>query len=388
MPKPTATTRLKKSNPDPHALRLRRLRDHLKSINAEAMFVSNPHDVAYLTGFLGGDSFLLVPPSKKPVLISDHRYLEDLQAFKHLATIVMRDGLMATTLGKQLEKLGFADKRRKPSLLIQGDHLTLQTVDGLKKHALRPFKVPARVLQPVNGLIAKFRAIKDEHEIKLITKAVRIQEAALEAVLPTLEPGMSELEIAAALEFEMKANGSTEPAFLPIVAVNANGSKPHYTPSAERLRKNKPLLIDWGATWQGYRSDMTRTVHFGRWSKPMATIYDIVHESHLAAVDAIKPGVRCADVDHAAREVIRKAGYGKHFGHGLGHGIGLNVHEAPSLGKLAGESVLQPGHVITVEPGIYLPGTGGVRLENDYLVTPRSVRNLCRLPMTREWATL
>ncbi|MFG0305278.1 MAG: M24 family metallopeptidase [Phycisphaerales bacterium JB040] len=385
---PRASSKTRRAS-EPHAQRLRALKKHIADAGADAFFVSDPADVAYLTGFLGGDSFLLVTPTGKPKLISDHRYAEDLEAHKHLATIVMRDGQMALTLGRLLAGLRFDDGRRKPTLLLQGEHLTLRQLDLIKTHALRKFKIPVRVATPVTGVLSKMRAVKDDSEVRLIRRAVRIQEEALEATLEHARPGVTELELAAHLEFEMKSRGSTEPAFLPIVGAGASSAKPHYTPSGVKIRKGGPLLIDWGATWRGYRSDMTRTFVVGRsWPRELASIYDAVHEAHLAAVEVLKAGALCKDADDAARGVISKAGHGKRFNHGLGHGIGLHVHEAPSLSRHSGEATLRAGHVVTIEPGVYLPGRAGVRLENDYLITERGSTSLCSLPMDRDWARL
>lgn len=350
--------------------------------------LTDPRDVAYVTGFLGGDSFLIIPASGKPTLISDHRYREDLEPFKSLCRVVMRKGSIWGCVAEHLASAGFSDKRRKPSLLVQGDHLTLQALDVFKK-SLRGAKVPARVISPTQGLLLDMRAVKDKLEIRNLRRAIAIQEEALEATLPYAKPGVSEIELAARLEFEMKSRGSSEPGFLPIVGARANSSKPHYTPASTKLAKGKPLLIDWGATYNGYRGDMTRTFFLGRkWAPKFAAMYDAVLEAHEAAADALREGVRAVDVDAAARKVIKKAGFGKNFNHGLGHGIGLNVHEQPSLGPLSGEITLKAGNVVTIEPGIYVPGYGGVRLENDYLITPRGSTNLCTLPMTRRWSTL
>jgi len=386
MPKASSTSR---GANDPHARRIKALKQHTADAGADAFLVSDPADVAYLTGFLGGDSYLLVTPTGKPKIISDHRYAEDLEPFRGLATVVMRDGMMSAAVGKQLLRLRFDDRRRKPTLLVQGDHLTVQQVDQLKAHALKKNKIPTRVATPVTGVVAAMRAIKDKSEVRLIRRAVAIQQETLEATLPYATPGVTELELAAHLEYEMKSRGSTEPAFLPIVGAGASSAKPHYTPSTVKITKGKLLLIDWGATWKGYRSDMTRTFLVGRrWPTELAAIYDAVHEAHLAAVDVLRAGALCKDADDAARSVITRAGYGKRFNHGLGHGLGLHVHEAPSLSRHSGEATLKAGHVVTIEPGIYLPGKAGVRLENDYLITERGCTSLCTLPMDRDWARL
>jgi Xaa-Pro aminopeptidase len=232
------------------------------------------------------------------------------------------------------------------------------------------------------------RRIKDDSEVALIRAAAKIQEQALLAVLPTLKPGQTELEVAAALEAEMKRRGSSAPGFETIVAADPNGSLPHYRPGRTKLRQNRALLIDWGAIYQGYHSDMTRVFAFGKWPAKIAEIYQITLDAQEMAAAALKPGVSTQDIDAIARGHITKHGYGDCFGHGLGHGLGFNGHEDPRLSHMVSGTVLEPGDVVTVEPGIYLPGIGGVRIEDDYVITQKGAKCLCTLPKDLDWATL
>jgi Xaa-Pro aminopeptidase len=238
------------------------------------------------------------------------------------------------------------------------------------------------------NLVASLRLFKHESELATIRKAVRVQEQALLALLPTIKAGQTELEIAARLEAEMKSRGSSAPSFETIIAADATGSLPHYRPKARKVRRNKSLLIDWGATYNGYISDMTRTFALGSWPKTMREIYLITLEAQEAAAAAIAPGKTNREIDAVARDIITRAGYGEQFGHGTGHGFGMAGKEEPYISHLVGEQVLQPGMVFTIEPGIYLPGVGGVRIEDDYVVTERGSKNLCTLPKTLEWSTL
>jgi Xaa-Pro aminopeptidase len=247
-------------------------------------------------------------------------------------------------------------------------------------------RLGARRLLNTTGVVAELRLTKDAAEIALIAKAVRAQESALGAVLDDLAPGQSERALATRLIAEMSERGSSEPAFDVIVAARANGSLPHAIPGATKTKVGEPLLIDWGATIGGYRSDMTRTFTLGRWKREMREIYEVTLEAQLEAIERIGPGVRCAEVDAAARDIIEEAGYGDRFGHGLGHGVGLDIHEGPRLARTS-EDVLAPGMVVTVEPGIYLPGIGGVRIEDLVVVTERGRRNLSTLPKDLDWAT-
>lgn len=343
------------------------------------MLVTNPLDVGYLSGFLGGDSYLLSGP-RSTVIISDFRYAEELEHLKPFADIYMRKGPIAQAVGEV-----FGSHNVK-NCAAQADHLTLAEFESLRSLVK---KTAGAKLMPTSGLISRMRAIKHDSEVLLIEAAIKIQQKALLATLPTIRPGQTESQVAARLEMEMKSRGSSEPSFQSIVAARANGSLPHYRPSDKaRVARNQPLLIDWGATYRGYRGDMTRTFTIGRWPAKIREIYAIVLEAHLAAVAVLKAGRTNAQVDRAARDVITKAGYGPQFGHGLGHGIGLNVHEEPRVAQTPVPAELVAGMVVTIEPGIYLPGVGGVRIEDDYLVTASGSRNLCSLPKSLEWSTL
>jgi Xaa-Pro aminopeptidase len=237
----------------------------------------------------------------------------------------------------------------------------------------------AKRLTDTTGLVARLRVIKDAHEIGLIRKAARIQEAALKAVLPTIKPGQSELEVAARLESEMKTRGSSEAGFQTIVAAGANGSLPHYRPGSKKLSAGKPVLIDWGAVYKGYHADMTRTFALGKWPAKLREVYGVVLEAQMAAAAALGPGKSTADIDNVARAHITRHGYGEFFGHGLGHGIGLSGHEEPRLTNMLAPTRLEAGMVVTVEPGVYLSGVGGVRIEDDYVITEHRAENLCSL---------
>jgi Xaa-Pro aminopeptidase len=186
----------------------------------------------------------------------------------------------------------------------------------------------------------------------------------------------------------MKSRGSTEPGFTTIIASGTNGSLPHYRAGPAKIAKNKPILIDWGAVYQGYHGDMTRVVCLGKWPKKIAEIYQIVLDAQQMAAAALAPGKSTREIDAIARDHIARHGYAEHFGHGLGHGMGMKGHEDPRLSHLTPNLTLQPGNVVTVEPGIYLPGIGGVRIEDDYVITDTGSKNLCTLPKDITWATL
>lgn len=368
--------------------RLERAAALAKKAGVTHLLVTNPKDVGYLTGFHGGDSYLLLAAGgggggkgPRAVIISDFRYAEELEGVAGWAEAFIRSGSMARGVGEQCKRLGVG------RLGVQAEHLTLAGRGGLEAE-LKSVK-----LVETTGLVAGLRLCKDAGEIAAIRAAVVIQEAALEAMLDRVgkvlmkEGSIDERSIAAILEYEMKTRGSSDPSFESIVAAGTNGSLPHYRPGAARLKRGGVLLLDWGAMVGGYHSDMTRVVCFGKWPAKIREIYEVCLEAHDAAAGAIAAGKTNREIDGIARGIIAKAGYGEHFGHGLGHGIGLDIHEGPRLSHMAEEAELEVGQVVTVEPGIYLPGVGGVRLENDYVVTRRGAECLATLPMSLEWAT-
>ncbi len=370
-PSPSKATR------DPHAAyraRAKRVRSAMAEAGVDALLISNARDIRYLTPFAGDDS-VAVLAKRSLVVVSDFRFEEDLARLKGLARVVIREGEMIDALKGVVADLG------PERLGVQAEHASV----AFRKRVARA--VGAGLLKDTEGLAAGVRACKDEAEVRLIRKAVRIQEAALEASLRQIGPGWTEREVAALLEHEMRSRGAEGASFPIIAAAGANGSKPHAVPGAKKLGAGQPLLIDWGARFEGYCSDMTRVVSFGRWKPKVREIYGIVAEAFEAGKAAARAGARCVDVDAAARGVIERAGYGDRFGHGLGHGIGLDIHERPRIARRA-KGELREGMVVTIEPGIYLPGVGGVRIEDDVLVTARGARGLCSLPTDLDWATL
>ncbi len=366
----STTTRRSRKNATPPILldRVRQLQKRLRRLRIDALLVNNPRDIRYLTGFVGDDSWALIPASSSRVhVLSDSRFEEQIQIeAPHVISHIRRKGL-AEELARVRQEEGF---RR---IGLQASYITVATRKAIEK------KVGARRIKDVDdGLLAQ-RAIKDKTEIANIRKAGEIQQEAFRRLLKTLKAGQTENEIAARLEYEMRSLGADGPSFPTIVAAGANASLPHAIPGQAKLQRNNILLVDWGARYNGYCSDMTRVIALGKMPAKIREIYQIVLEAQLAGIEAIRPGARLKDVDAAARSVIEKAGYGDNFGHGLGHGLGLNIHELPSLGKLS-KGELQPGQVVTVEPGIYLPGIGGVRIEDDVLVTERGRQVLTHLP--------
>jgi Xaa-Pro dipeptidase len=257
-------------------------------------------------------------------------------------------------------------------LAVQSDHLTLANQAELRKLAkgVRLVEAPP--------ICARLRTLKSADEVRAMNKALRVAEDAFNAMRKTIRAGQTELEMAARLEYEMKRRGASGPAFPTICAEGANAALPHAHPGKRKAKSGSAMLFDWGARVGGYCSDLTRMLFLGKVPARFKEIYAIVLDAQMAAIAAIRPGRRMCDIDAVARRHIEKAGYGNEFSHGLGHGLGLDVHEAPSLSWRSQEK-LRPGMLVTVEPGIYLPGVGGVRIEDDVLVMDRGCRILSRL---------
>ncbi len=349
--------------------RLTRLREKLDLAQSEAFLVSHHTDIEYLTGFIGDDSLLLILPDDS-VILSDSRYDEFLDPWraKHICSVHMGIRHRLHIAIKML-----CGEARVDRLFVQGDHTSIGQMSAYTE-ALAPLKLTSK-----SKTLAELRMCKDAVEVEAIEQAVAIHEAALDAAIRQLTPGMTELHVSALLDYEMKTRGAFKPSFDAIVGSGPNSSIMHYMTAMEPVREGV-LLIDCGAKVNGYCSDLTRTIAIGAFEPKIAEIYPIVLDAQLAAIDAIAAGRICADIDAVARNVITKAGYGEQFGHGLGHGLGKDVHESPYFNDLQTDVELRPGMVMTVEPGIYLPGVGGVRIEDDVLITDSGCRVLSSYP--------
>jgi Xaa-Pro aminopeptidase len=344
----------------------------------DALLVTNDKDIRYLTGFVGHDSWAIVPlaGSGRVTIVSDRRFEEQISKEAPGAKAVMRKGAIAEAAAKALDKM----KAKKVG--VQPGYVTLAMFKGLKKQL-----GGGRLVETADGLITQ-RSVKDAGEVALIKAAGKIQQEAYLKVIAGIRAGVdSEVHIAAMLEMTMRSLGADGPSFNTIIAVGANASMPHAIPGQTKAKKNEIILIDWGARLDGYCSDMTRVIALGKMPAKMQEVYKVVLEAQMAAIDAIAPGKVLKDIDKVARDIICKAGYEKEFSHSLGHGLGLDIHEQPTLSTKS-EGVLEPGHVVTVEPGIYLPGVGGVRIEDDVLVTAGGKEVLTDLPKDLTCATI
>lgn len=362
-------------SPNRHAERQAKLIELLNDAQVDALLVSGVANVTYLTGFSGDSSSLLIGRHVR-VLISDSRY----------STQIAEEcpGLEAdirTQKTKPHDQLATVIANARPGKLgVESHILTINEFgrirDAVEKTAAGKFIE----LKPLPETVETLRRVKDADEIAETRRAVCIAEQSFVTLKAGLTGDMTERQVAHDLEHVMRRLGADRAAFDPIVAVGDRSALPHYRPGDVRIGGAPFVLLDWGAALpSGYRSDLTRVLTTGTVPAKLQELHGVVLKAQLAGIAAIHPGAKLKDVDAAARKVIEEAGYGDFFGHGLGHGIGLHIHEEPRLSSIA-EGELQPGNIVTVEPGIYLPGTGGVRIEDDVLVTPDGHEVLSSLP--------
>lgn len=342
--------------------RHKRVREAMGALKLDGLLITHTPDLAYLTDFTGDDSIGFIT-AKDFVLITDFRYKEQAENEARWLTAVMREGRMSDALA------GVISQTKARRIGFEANFTTVGQIDALNHSAEQTKLSPPLELVPLEDVMTNIRKVKDDHEVAITRKAVAIAEEAYTALLSEIKPGQTESYLAGLLVFEMRSRGASDASFEAIIAAGANSSLPHYRPSEQQLKADQPLLIDWGARYKGYCSDLTRTLLIGNVSDRIKEIYKVVLEAQMAAIDFLRPGVTTQQADSVARNIITKAGYGQAFGHGLGHGIGREIHELPSLRRIGGEDELRPGMIVTVEPGIYLPGEGGVRIEDDVLIT-------------------
>ncbi len=348
--------------------RREKVRKAMRKLGVEALLVTDYTNVTYLTGFTGEDSFLLLREEGE-TLLTDGRFTTQLsEECPDLDLLVRRPGI--SILQAAVRALKTSEISR---LAIEADSMTVGLEDKISD------KLPNLAIMPTTGLVEKLRFIKDREEIDFIRQAVRQAEKAFGVIRASLRPEMTEKRICDELEHQFRLFGAKTAGFPSIVALGPRAALPHAVPGGERLGDHDFLLIDWGACEGLYRSDLTRTLVSGRIPPKFARVYKTVLDAQRKGIEAIRPGAISQEVDNAARNVIVKAGYGRRFTHGLGHGIGLQVHEAPRLAAKT-QTVLKPGMVVTVEPGIYIPGWGGVRIEDDVLVTRSGHEVLTKVP--------
>ncbi len=344
-------------------LNLRRLFDKNK---VDAVFITQAENRRYLSGFDGTAGYLFITP-QKAVLATDFRYTEQAAREAPGFEILRIGGGIADWFPGLLSDTGVRRPGFEAADVTFSFHRQLR--DALKKK-----DVPARLV-PVNGLVESLRAVKETGEIELITQASAITDKAFEQVAGIIKAGMTENQVAWELEKSMREKGSQALPFEIIVASGPNAALPHHKPSDRSIRDGEPVVIDMGAKVGGYASDMSRTICVGRPDAQFKKVYNIVHEAQMTAISKIREGMTGHEADSIAREIIQRAGYGDAFGHSLGHGVGLAEHESPRLGPNSKDK-LSGSMVFTVEPGIYLPGWGGVRIEDTVVMVKNRVKLL------------
>lgn len=348
--------------------RIDALKKAMAEIGIEAMLVSGAENVTYLSGFTGGDSLCLICPQAN-YFITDFRYTEQAANECTGFNVVMHkrpnttinDIISGTIKSLGILKMGFED-----------NIMTYKTYEGLKKALGDDIE-----LIGAGGAIEEIRKIKSNDEIKCIEKAADIADKAFSRLLPKIKTGATEMELVAELEYEMIKLGSQGKAFDTILVSGKKTSLPHGMPGDKVLEEGDFVTLDFGASIGGYKSDMTRTLVIGKAAKEQKRIYDLVYRAQINALDAVTAGVLGSVPDMVAREVFGDMAI--HFGHGLGHGVGLEIHENPRLSKES-EDVLQAGNIVTVEPGLYIEGWGGVRIEDTVIVTKDGCRRLTKTP--------
>lgn len=336
------------------ATRLKRLRDKLGESELDAIVISQSENRRYLSGFTGSAGFLLIS-RERAMLATDFRYVEQAGAQAPDFEIVKTEGELSKWFPHLVSDLGAS------KLGFEARDLSFSTYRQFTE-AIRGIAKGINLV-PTEGLVESLRAVKEAEELEYLEKAAALADAALEEVLPRVHPGVSEKEVAWELERTLRQNGSEPLPFDIIVASGPNAALPHARPSDRVILSGEPVVIDLGARVGGYASDITRTICLGQGDETFARIYDIVLGAQLTAMATLEGGMSGEQVDRLARTVIEQAGYGDDFGHGLGHGVGLAAHEEPRLGPGSG-AILAPGMVFTIEPGIYIPGWGGVRTED------------------------
>jgi len=351
--------------------RLADFRERLDRAGLDAYWIVSSLNVRYLCGFTGEDSTLIVTPGRA-ILVTDSRYVEQAQHEACADEVVDRHGPMPQTVGSLCKSLGVKKMGLTAGNLTHADFL-----------AVAGAAAPVEVVSRRSGIAEKMRVRKTADEVEAIRAALRASEAAFLGVLKLIEPGRSERWLAARLEYEMRVRGADGTAFETICAVGPHASMPHAVSGDAQVQPHRGVLFDWGARLGGYCSDLTRLTHGDTIPPKLNALVDVVLAAQAAAFGKLKPGNRCAEADAAGRAVIAKAGCGANFGHGIGHGVGLAVHEAPRLAP-GDDTVLLPGMVVTVEPGIYVPGDVGVRIEEMALITSDGHDVLSSLPRRPE----
>ncbi|MSQ08957.1 MAG: aminopeptidase P family protein [Dehalococcoidia bacterium] len=355
-----------------HPHRIDRLRAKIEEEKLDGILISSGENRRYLSGFVSTAGWLFVTKANA-VLCTDFRYTEQagLQA----------PGYRVDRIGGKLDWMSklFVEHGAK-QVGFEADHITVAQFDRINE-AMKDVKdLPSGTqLRPTQGITLGLRAVKDAEEVNLLSRAIQIGDEAFAEVEKTLSPGMTEEEVAWRIEQAVRVRGAEAISFDTIVGSGPNAARPHHRAGSDVLREGQTIVIDMGARYQGYCSDLTRTVVLGKPDSQAKKVYDIVLAAQLAAIEMVRPGMTGAECDGIARKVIQEAGHGDAFGHSLGHGVGLEVHESPGVGP-SSPGKLQENMVFTIEPGIYITGWGGVRIEDVVVLENGRARVLSKAP--------
>jgi Xaa-Pro aminopeptidase len=344
--------------------RLKNFRTILSEKNIEAILISQAENRYYLSGFSSSAGYLLITQDRQ-LLATDFRYVEQAKQQSPEYHLFEARGDMAKWFPE------FVGGLNLKSVTFEAEDITFDRYSKLKEI----LAASGMELKPSNGLVETLRAVKDAGELAFIEQAVAISDAAIEHIQKVIRPGMTELQAAWEIEKHMREHGSQAIPFEVIVAAGKNAALPHHLPSDYVIREGEPIVMDIGAKCGGYASDLTRTICLGSEDARFRNIYDIVLKAQLAAEEEIRSGIGGAEADAIARRIITEAGYGDYFGHSLGHGVGLAIHEQPHVGATS-KDILADGMVFTVEPGIYLPEWGGIRIEDTVVLEHGKIRVL------------
>ena len=343
--------------------RTKKLLESMQLSAHEGVLVYNPSNMFYLSGYTGEG--LVLVTHQVCAIITDFRYTEQAENQAPGFEVLMVEGKRShEAIAGELCAANGID-----TLYYEDDYVTVRTFEKCRKN------IAGVEWKSVAGAVEKLREVKDEHELSLIAEACRITGDAFERLLPNIKEGMTEKELALMLEFDMLTHGASGLAFSTITAAGANGSLPHAVPGSYKVRRGDMITFDFGASFGGYCADMTRTIAFGNPSDEMRKVYQIVLDAQMMAQDAVAAGKCCRDIDSIARDHIYSKGYEGRFGHGLGHSLGIDIHENPRFSQACSDT-LKVNQVMTVEPGIYLPGIGGVRIENSVIVLEDGCKQL------------
>ncbi len=345
----------------------RRSRLNLKQLQVDALLISALPNIRYLSGFTGSNALLLIR-ERGAVLLTDPRYTIQAADECDCPSRTIKSGPLVSGLAAELKR----GKIRR--IGIEGNRISWSLYLSLKSSL--PFGTE---LISTEDVVEKLRMVKDTQEIDAIRASVQLNSKAFTKAIRRFKPEMKEFELAAEIDYQMRKLGASGPAFETIVASGPRTALPHAQPGLQPVRNNQLLLVDMGASFHGYASDMTRTMAVGKISAELRRMYQATLEAQLAAIDAVRPGALSGDVDAAARTVLKKNRLDKEFVHSTGHGLGLEIHEMPRIGK-GGETRLEPGMTITIEPGVYREGVGGIRIEDTVLVTETGCEILTPTP--------